>query len=260
MEETTIQTTESGVNNVPAAEVQANEPKLDQASEPQTETGVETKPAAEVEDGTEKAFAARLAKERQKIEQQHSESLAKAQSTLQKAAKIHGFTDVDSYLAAVDQAEKDSEEEEQARLYQENPAEALDKLVEKKLAEREMHQQAQQQQRSELEKKPYYSDLKAEIDQLCNELAKNGQPLDLGTVYNFVLGQRAPELIEKAAKATAQSTIADLHDRARRGVLSNDGSAGDDVDTSVVDVRMANAFGNDPKEIAKYVHQQTKRS
>lgn len=259
-EETAVQTTETGVKETPAAEVQTTETQETQkatetqeTSEPKTQTGVEKPAAAEQEDGIEKAFAARLAKERQKIEQQHT-------ATLQRVAKASGFPDVESYLAAVESAEKEAEAEAQAKLYQENPTEAIEKAVERKLAARDEQQRVYQQKMAELEKKPFFADLKADITGIYNDSFKNGQTLDLDTVYNFVLGQRAPELIEKAQKAASQSTIAQVQDRAKRGLVSNDSSHADDIDVSEIDVEMANAFGNDPKEVAKYVKQQTKRS
>ena len=68
------------------------------------------------------------------------------------------------------------------------------------------------------------------------------------------------QLTEKAKSGIVKSTVANIHDRARRGVVTPDGSNADDSEASEVDSEMARAFGNDPKKIASYVKKQTKRS
>ena len=268
-EETTNQATETGVKETPAAEVQATEtqahgtetqghetqPEGTKESKPSTETqtGVETKPAAGVEDDVERAFAARLNKERQKIEQQYN-------ATLQRAAKIQGFDSVDAYLAAVEQAEKDAEQAEQERLYEENPTEAIRAAVQRELSVTQERDRAHQAQKAALKDKPFFTELEGEIDRIYQDGIQSGNVLDLNTLYAWAFGQRGPELIEKATKNATQSALAQVQDRARRGVVGQDNNhSDDDVDMSDIDMEMASAFGNDPKEIAKYKHQQTKR-
>lgn len=111
-------------------------------------------------------------------------------------------------------------------------------------------------QKAELKEKPFFKELEADIDKMI--AAAPG--VDVKTAYNYLKGERFDELLEKAKKTTQKSTIADLHDKARRGITSGSEGQGDDVDTSDVDVNMARAFGNDPKEIAKYKKQALKRS
>lgn len=268
-EETTNQATETGVKETPAAEVQTPETQTQgteiQGTETQsegtketkpsteTQTGVEAKPAAGVEDDVEKAFAARLNKERQKIEQQHN-------ATLQRAAKASGFDSVEAYLAAVEQAERDVEQEEQERLYAENPTEAIRAAVQRELNATQERERAYQTQKAALKERPFFTELETEIDRIYQDGLKNGNVLDLNTLYSFAFGNRGPELIEQVRKNASQSALAQVQDRARRGVVGQDSNhSDDDIDISDVDLEMANAFGHDPKEIAKYKHQQTKR-
>lgn len=110
-------------------------------------------------------------------------------------------------------------------------------------------------QKAELKDKPFFKELEADIDLMV----KKAPGVDVKTAYNYLKGERFDELLEQAKKNTQKSTIADLHDKAKRGITSSSESIGDDVDTSDIDVSMANAFGNDPKKIAKYVKNQTRR-
>jgi hypothetical protein len=113
-----------------------------------------------------------------------------------------------------------------------------------------------QSQKAELKDKPFFKELEADIDKMV--AAAPG--IDVKTAYNYLKGERFDELLEQAKKNTKKSTIADLHDKAKRGITSSSEGLGDDVDVSGVDVNMARAFGNDPKEIAKYKKQALKRS
>jgi hypothetical protein len=178
------------------------------------------------------------------------------EATIQRAAKAQGFNSVDEYLAAVEKAEKEAEEQR----YQENPLEAVRDTVQREISAVLGQQTRVQQQKKELKDSPFFSDLEPEIDALITDNAARGQHIDVKTAYFYLRGQKLEELMEKGQKTAVKSTIAQLHDRAKRGVVSADSAHGDDVDTSDVDVSMANAFGNDPKKIAKYVKQQSKRS
>lgn len=111
-------------------------------------------------------------------------------------------------------------------------------------------------QKTELKDKPFFKELEADIDKMVAAVPG----IDVKTAYNYLKGERFDELLEQAKKNTKKSTIADLHDKAKRGITSSSEGLGDDVDTSDVDVNMARAFGNDPKDIAKYKKQALKRS
>lgn len=112
-----------------------------------------------------------------------------------------------------------------------------------------------QSQKAELKDKPFFKELEADIDKMIS--AAPG--IDAKTAYNYLKGERFDELLEQAKKNTKKSTIADLHDKAKRGLTSPSESLEDDVDITDVDTDMARAFGNDPKEIAKYKKQALKR-
>jgi hypothetical protein len=111
-------------------------------------------------------------------------------------------------------------------------------------------------QKAELKDKPFFKELEADID----VMVKKAPGVDVKTAYNYLKGERFDELLEQAKKNTQKSTIADLHDKAKRGITSSSEGLGEDVDISDVNVGMARAFGNDPKEIAKYKNRELKRS
>lgn len=111
-------------------------------------------------------------------------------------------------------------------------------------------------QKAELKDKPFFNELEADIDKMI--AAAPG--VDVKTAYNYLRGERFEDLVEQAKKSAKKSTIADLHDKAKRGITSSSEGVGEDIDIADVDVNMARAFGNDPKDIAKYKKQALKRS
>lgn len=63
------------------------------------------------------------------------------------------------------------------------------------------------------------------------------------------------------AKNAVQRTIADIQDRSKRGVVNGGDAGNEDIDLPTLTKEgndMANAFGNDPKAIAKYVKTKLK--
>ncbi|MFW9968628.1 MAG: hypothetical protein ACFFDF_00410 [Candidatus Odinarchaeota archaeon] len=115
------------------------------------------------------------------------------------------------------------------------------------------------EQKKALKDKPFFSELESDIDNLIKDTINSGQSVDVETAYKYLCGEKLPELLENAKTNASKSTIADIQDvRRRGGVVKSDGGA-DDVDISDVDLNMAKAFGNDPKEIAKYVAKQKRR-
>jgi hypothetical protein len=65
---------------------------------------------------------------------------------------------------------------------------------------------------------------------------------------------RSEELDKKLTAHVQKKTLADVQDRSRRRVSADGGN--DTTDTSILTAEgreMANAFGNDPRSIAKYV-------
>lgn len=189
------------------------------------------------------------------------------ETQLQRAAKVQGFETVEEYLTAVETAEREAEasdyatthgitnEEAQRELDRERRVQALENEIKttKRLSSLE-------KEKEPFKDKLYFKELEPEIDQIIKENAERGTDISVEAAYFYLRGQRLEELMSKKTATAVKSTIANIHDRAKRGVVTPDGSVGDDVDTTDVDTAMAKAFGNDPKKIAKYVKQQTKRS
>lgn len=70
------------------------------------------------------------------------------------------------------------------------------------------------------------------------------------------------DIVNKTTQTAVKSTIANIQDKAKRGVISS-GDGGDELNLTEVlskeDVEMANAFGVNPKNVAKYVKSQLKK-
>jgi hypothetical protein len=188
------------------------------------------------------------------------------ETQLQRAARVQGFSTVDAYLEAVERAEMEAEAVEYARTNNLTAEEAQRELARDKRVQALEHEVKVTKLLSNLEAektpyrdKMYFKELESEIDKLVKESAMRGQKLDVEVAFNFLRGQKLDELMSKAKSETAKSTVAKIHDRARRGPTSSDGASGDDVDTTDVDLKMAQAFGNDPKAIAKYVKKAIKK-
>lgn len=117
-----------------------------------------------------------------------------------------------------------------------------------------------EQQKQEVKNKKYFKFVEKEVD----EMFKNTPNADYKTVYNFVVGQKIEELEAKVTKDVEKRTIANIHDRSRRKNIGNsDGGSNEVVNPSSIlsnqGMEMASIFGNDPREIAKYVTEKTKR-
>jgi len=115
------------------------------------------------------------------------------------------------------------------------------------------------QEKAPLKDKIFFKELESEIDQLVTENAKRGVDVNVETAYHYLRGQKLEELMGQEKGKAVKSTIADVQDRMKRGgiVTGSESASADIVDG--INTAMAAAFGNDPKEIAKYVKQQIKR-
>lgn len=122
MEDQVIQTENTGVEEAPAAEVQ----EVVSAEQVGTEAAGDTQP----QNNFEKAFAKRLAEQKEKWEQEvntryagYDELAEKAkqaeqyQANLDRAARYHGFEDHASYMEALDQAEHERQIQAEAAKY-----------------------------------------------------------------------------------------------------------------------------------------------
>ncbi|WP_211749922.1 hypothetical protein [Paenibacillus sp. Marseille-Q4541] len=103
---------QTGVEEVPVAEVQDTV-----VNEQVEDTGVESSEVAAQNDGGgfAKALKAREEQIRAKLEQEYSSKAQQAQQMLERTAELYGFSDLESYQAALDQAEQDRRIQEEAQ-------------------------------------------------------------------------------------------------------------------------------------------------
>jgi len=111
-----------------------------------------------------------------------------------------------------------------------------------------------QNEKRELQKDPFYNDLAPEMESILKERPD----LNPSTVYYHLKGQKADELYNKHSKNSEKRTIANMQDSLKRrgSPASSSGDVNGDISNlSDFGKEMASAFGNDPREIAKYVRQ-----
>lgn len=106
----------------------------------------------------------------------------------------------------------------------------------------------------------YFSMVEKEVD----EIIANNPNLDYVTAYNHTVGAKINQLEKELSSKVEKRTIANIQDRARRkSVTGSDGGHDDNVSPlnylSRTGMEMSNAFGNDPRDVAKYVKQNTKK-
>ena len=144
----------------------------------------------------------------------------------------------------------------------------------RKLLELEMHRDIQnerqkvqerfnnlQQAKSKLAKDRYYSILAPEVE----AMVADNPDLDYEFTYAWLKHEKGDELEAQVSSQVQKQTVANIHDRNRRrsvrsegGITSNDATdpmAYMDNDA----IRMSQAFGHDPREIAGYVKKNIKR-
>jgi hypothetical protein len=108
--------------------------------------------------------------------------------------------------------------------------------------------------------KPYF----AEIESDFNAWLDREPHLDPEAMYTYLVGANIDRLRANTESSAKKKAIADLQDKSRRSLVTTGtgGSKGDDVDYSnsltQTGREMALAFGNSPKDIAKYTAQQLK--
>jgi len=183
----------------------------------------------------------------------------------QKVAKIQQLTGkgLDEAIQDLEQQILDAEAKQYAQQTGKTEEEAKDYLEKDKRLQAIENELRATKLLTNLEKakepfkdKMYFKELESDIDQLIKENVLQNREISVEAAFNYLRGQKLDELMEKAKANTVKSTVADMHDRTRRGVVANDGVAGDDVDTSDINKEMASAFGNSPAAIAKYVKQK----
>jgi len=121
------------------------------------------------------------------------------------------------------------------------------------------------QQKESLKAAPYF----AEIEKEADEIVKNNPQTDYLTAFDYLYGKalrtgKLDAMKSEVKKATEKSVIADFQDRQKRGYVgTSDSSSADSIDINkVLDrqaIELSNVFGNDPKDIAKYVKTHSKK-
>ncbi|MFA4854194.1 MAG: hypothetical protein WC616_02455 [Candidatus Omnitrophota bacterium] len=254
---------EEQLNSVDAEQEDVVDSQTDDLeNESETEEGEKESEVAETtkQGPDENAIYAKL---RRKAEE---EMKAKYEPKLAKFQELAGV-DIDQALTQLEQSKLQEEAKQYAETNGLTEEDAADRLKDKQRLQALETELRSTKRLTTLEKekepfkdKLYFKDLEPEIDQLIAENAQKGIDISVEATFNYLRGKNLDELMSKETEKTVKSTIANIHDRARRTVVNQDSSHGDDLDTSEVDVEMANAFGTDPKKIASYVKKQTKRS
>ena len=117
-----------------------------------------------------------------------------------------------------------------------------------------------QEQKKALQSKKYFKYVEKDVDALVEQ----NPNVSYEMAYKFIVGDKIDELEKIASKDTEKRTIANLHDRSRRrNVSGSDGGSDYQVAPSNIvskdGLEMANVFGVDPRELAKYVKNNTRK-
>jgi len=117
-------------------------------------------------------------------------------------------------------------------------------------------------EKDSLKDKPFFKEVEKELDSFLVNPINAKVPLNVA--YDVAVGRYAssPEF-QDVIKNTKQSAIADYQDKSKRsGSMTSEGTPEDLVDVHILDeksLEMVNAFGIDPKKIAKYVKETLKK-
>ena len=186
-------------------------------------------------------------------------------------AKLYGQYGINSKAEYEDYVVRQQEEERQQKLIEQGidpdalkEAVASDPDVQwartfREKQEVENFRAQAKDEKASLKDEPYFSDLEAEIDTLIETSLQQGKMINPGTAYRFLVGQNIKDLITRSKDQTAKQTLANVQDRANRGLTGGSDFSVNDIDYSDVDSEMARAFGNDPKDIAEYKAKQKRR-
>jgi len=190
-----------------------------------------------------------------------AEAKAKDEIIAELFGQEYGIKTYTEYQAAL---AKQQEQERLAELTQNNiPEEVAKEIIENRKFREEAKAKEYdlliEQKKAALKDKPYFAELEADIDNLVKDSKSRGQLIDLEVAYKYLRGEKMEELLSKTEDDAVKRTIANVHDRAKRGVGALSSDAGStDADITGINLDMAAAFGNDPKEIAKYVKKQSR--
>lgn len=200
------------------------------------------KPPKQDRDTNEQFKAARVAAEQQ------SRAMRERQDAFAKKFGWNSFEELE-------QAERQREAEAERKAYQ---AKGIDPdAINELISNHPVVKQAQEltarskitTEKSAIADKPFFKELEPEIDKILQV----NPSLPVSAVYNYVRGEKLDEMIHKSSSDATKRTIADIFDKKKRGLTDAGDSSDGAVDLTPEGKRMTEAFGNDPKEIAKYV-------
>lgn len=117
-----------------------------------------------------------------------------------------------------------------------------------------------QVQKKELSKSKYFKLLENDVDNILLQ----HPDAEFKDVYKHMLGDRIDELEQKLSSSIERQTVANIHARSKRRNLGGSAGGSDDaVNPSRIvsekGLEMANIFGTDPRALAKYVKDNTKK-
>lgn len=133
----------------------------------------------------------------------------------------------------------------------------LEQEVESKVSQIKQRYETVQKQKEVLKKDAFYNEISPKME----EILKERPELEPQTVFYFLKGQMGDELYKKTVDKTTKKTVANIQDSMKRRSVPSSGSGEVAGDTSILSSEgkeMSNAFGVDPREVAKYVRSMRK--
>jgi hypothetical protein len=234
---------------------QTDESQNDSLNEESENSQEVAKPEQSKEDNAVAAAVRR--KVETELKTKYERELAERDNRLNKIKDLTG-QDPDDIIADLEKQARDSEISEMAEKNN-LPPHVAKEVYELRKEQEQIKQQLTSQtmektlaeQKKALREKPYYAELETEIDETLQKFPRTSPEL----AYKLAIGNNIDTLLKKASASTAQTVNANIADRANKGTVTSDGAADSDI---AIDMEMAAAFGNDPKDIRKYI-KKTKR-
>lgn len=192
---------------------------------------------------------AELAKEREAI---RNERQRLAQEQAENKIRSQYITPESIYAKADEEGLTESQAKKMLELEVKNIIDAERSKVKERFNQNQAQKQALQTDR-------HFKLLESEVEQVVSQRPD----LDFQTVFYHMKGMRSEELDKQLTTHVQKKTLADVQDRSRRRVSGSDGGTDENVNpTSVMSrkgLELTNAFGFDPKDIAKYVKTNLKK-
>jgi hypothetical protein len=174
-----------------------------------------------------------------------------SETALQRAARVTGYDTVEGYLEAVEQAELQAEAEKYQQAAQD--PQKLKELFDSTLNNHPAIKKAQEiefennliKQKESLKNERFFSILEPEINAVVKQTG-----VDARTAYIYLRGEKFDELLTQEAGTAKKAAIADIQDKAKRGVgsISSDGG-GNDIEITDDIKEMAQSVGISPQKL-----------